>query len=458
MEKFYKNNRKDIFAILLILLLSTIIRLFLLSSIPTNISGDEVTNLSNVYTILFGHKNYLLSFMGDGSVMGIVFYWSALLIKLFGLNNTIFALRLSFSIFSIMSLVPFYLILRNKTSIFISFISTALLSANYVFLNFSRTAWINMIAVFSGLFLIFFIERALSKKDRALYILSGIFAGISFYSYHYGRILVAAIFIYLIINLCLKRFEKNTIKGFIIFILTAVLVSFPFFLSIISGGQESILRRPSATFAFSSDKLSSASNKFADVFLHQISYTIKGFIFLDGSVMSEGTENSRYLPFKTPPVNLIIKILFFLGIIYFVLRKRSLIWFFVIFSILITQAMSDLPPNFSRGLLYIPIIYFVVGLFLHDALNKIVNHFKVKKKITYIYSLLLAFALLIFIYDAKIYFSWMKSPSEYDSRQPAIDYKEFEVWQNYQIKRVKTGQLPVTNYEWYQLRPFFLSE
>lgn len=456
MEKFYKNNRKDIFAIIIILLFSTIIRVVLLSSIPTNISGDEVTNLSNVYTILFSHKNYLLSFMGDGSVMGIVFYWPALLIKLFGLDNTIFALRLSFSIFSIMSLIPFYLILRNKTSIFISFIFTVLLSANYVFLNFSRTAWINMMAVFSGLFLIFFIEKALNKKDRVSYTLSGIFAGISFYSYHYGRILVVAIFIYLIINICLKRFEKDIIKGFIIFILTATLASFPFFLSIVSDGQEPILRRPSATFAFSSDKLSSPSNTFSDVLLHQISYTIRGFLFLDGSIMNEGTENSRYLPFKTPPVNLIIKVLFFLGIIYFVLRKRSLIWFFVIFSILITQAMSDLPPNFSRGLLYIPIIYFIVGLFLYNALDKIANYFKIKKNIIYIYSLLLVLALFIFIYDANIYFSWMKSPSEYSSRQPAIDYKEFKVWQNYQIKRVRTGQLPVTNYEWYELRPFFL--
>lgn len=458
MEKFYRNNRKDIFAILIILLLSTVIRVFLLSSIPTNISGDEVTNLSNVYTILFGHKNYLLSFMGDGSVIGIVFYWPALLIKFFGLDNTIFALRLSFSIFSVLSLIPFYLILKNKTSVFISFTFTILLSANYVFLNFSRTAWVNMIAIFSGLFLIFFIEKALNKKDRVSYILSGVFAGISFYSYHYGRILAATILIYLIINICLKRFEKDTVKGFIIFILTATLVSFPLLLSINSSGQESILRRPSATFAFSSDKLSSTSKTFTNVLLHQINYTIRGFVLLDGSVMSEGMENSRYLPFKTPPVNPVIKVLFFLGIAYFVLRKKSLIWFFVIFSVLITQIISDQPPNFSRGLLYIPIIYFFSGVFAFELLVYLKRNSAIQKNKVLVNIFLIVVTTMIFYNDTKLYFVWIESKYEYNARQPAIDYKEFKVWQNYQIQRVKTGQLPVTNYEWYQLRPSFFPE
>lgn len=457
MERIYKN-KTDILIILVIVLLATTTRLFLLNSVPTNISGDEVTNLSNIYMILFGHKNYLLSFMGDGSVAGIVFYWPAFLIKLLGLNNTIFALRVSFSIFSIFSLIPFYLILRSKTSVLISIIFTALLSANYVFLNFSRTAWINMISIFSGLFLILFIEKATKEKNNIYYIIAGIFAGIGFYGYHYGRVLIIVVSIYLLRIFIINGLRTRELKGPIIFLLATLLICLPFIINIVRDNGASLLRRPQATFVFSQEKTPTDPGATKNLFYHQLDYTFRGLLLFDKSVMSEGTENNRYLPYHTSPINPVIEILFFGGLLLTILRRKYLIWLLVLISILIVELITDNPPNYSRGLFYIPVIYFFSAIFSSKLLMYARKFSTIRRNIVVVYIFILVAGAAIFYNDVRLYFSWMGEKYEYNARQPAITYQEFDVWQKYQIKRVKTGQLPVTNYEWYQLRPFFLPE
>ena len=145
-----------------------------------------------------------------------------------------------------------------------------------------------------------------------------------------------------------------------------------------------------------------------------------------------------------------MKILFILGLIYFLTKRKYSIWWFVLVSVLITQILSDLPPNFSRGIFYMPLIYFISGVFVYVLIEKIANKFAIKKY--YIYSLLLVSTQLIFLYDVNMYFSWMKAPYEYNARQPAIDYREFPAWQNYQIEIIKSGGYPITNQVWYEIR------
>lgn len=81
MKEFLSSNKVDIGVIILIVFVSLLTRIVRLETIPPNISGDEVTNLSDVYKILFGRGYNFFSFMGDGSVAGINFYWSAFLLK-----------------------------------------------------------------------------------------------------------------------------------------------------------------------------------------------------------------------------------------------------------------------------------------------------------------------------------------------------------------------------------------
>jgi len=454
MKEFLRRNKVDILAISFIVLVSLIVRTVRLDLIPSNISGDEVTNLSDVYRILFGQGYNFFSFMGDGSVAGINFYWSAFFVKVFGLNNAIFSLRFSIAILSVLSLIPFYLLLKDKTSQFFSFIFTLLLSANYVFLNFSRTAWVNMGIIFSGLFLILALEKAEKEERIRWYILAGIFAGVTLYGYHYGRVFVAGIFLYITFKLLRKRYRNfYYLKRVLLFLGSTMSIFMPFFLNIVSDQAQAILRRPSATYIFKNKVLGASTMQ--DLLRHQFEYTLRGFLLLDRRVMSEGIENMRYVPSYTPPVNTAIKIVFFLGLIYaLIFERRVVFWWIILISVFLVQILSESPPNFSRGLFYIPFIYFICGLFIffiYRIFSRL-QKFLLFKKFRILSLFLLTIGVILFVFDLTTYFEWMDSKNIYNARQPAIDYKEFPLWEIYQIQRIKLGQYPMTNYEWYEIR------
>lgn len=392
--------------------------------------------------------------MGDGSIFGIQFYWSALFIKLFGFGHTMFALRLSIAILSVLSLISFYFLLRQKTSLIISLIFTILLSSNYVFLNFSRTAWVNMGTMFSGLFLLLFLEMAERKKRKIWYLLAGITAGITLYGYHYGKILVISITLYLLLTfLNFKNINSAYIKRIGIFLSITLAMSLPFIASVASDQAESVLRRPKSTYVFS-PKNNVNYLPINNLFYHQIEYTLRGFITLDKSVMSEGIENQRYLPKNTSPVNLPIKLLFIPGIAYALFFRWDLrIWWIIFTTILLTQILTKLPPNFSRGLFYIPFIYFISALFLYEIWKHLKRILFISKYTPIFTFMLIVFSILLCFKDIGLYFKWMTTKDIYTARQPAIDYKEFDIWQNYQIQIIKNGLNPITNYDWYQIRP-----
>ena len=436
----------------LIVFVSLLIRIIMLDTIPPNITGDEVTNLSDVYRILFGKEYHIFSFMGDGSVAGINFYLSAFLAKMFELRNTIFSLRFPIVLLSIFSLIPFYFLLVNKTSRLIGGGFTLLLSTNYTFLNFSRTAWINMGVIFSGLSLLLLLEKAEREKREIWYVLAGVFAGITLYGYHYGKILVGSIILYLLLTFLYNK-NRNLayIKKISIFLGITLIVSLPLLLTIIFDRAESVLRRPRNVYAFSSNRTADLSPT-QNLLQHQIEYTLKGFIILDSNVMSEGVENQRYLPIHTSPVNLPIKILFILGLVYAIFFSRGLrFWWILFFTILLTQIVTELPPNFSRGLFYIPFIYFISGMFFSKICSFSKKLLIGKYYIMFAFIFVFAIAVLS-LADIRTYFDWMQSKDIYNSRQPAIDYREFSIWQTYQIQRVKNGQTPVNNYEWDEIR------
>ncbi|MDP2637483.1 MAG: glycosyltransferase family 39 protein [Candidatus Levybacteria bacterium] len=436
----------------LILALVALPRVISLDTLPPTIAGDEVTNLSDIYKIIFDNKLYLFTLMGDGSVFGFNFYWMALFVKILGLDNTIFALRLSIAILSILSIIPFYFLLKERTSSFIATIFSILLSCNYVFLNFSRTAWINMGIVFSTLWLLLFIEKMNKENKITWYILAGISAGITMYGYQLGRIFIISLLLYLICSLVKKSKESLIyVNRFCIFILFLLITSLPFFFNIIGDktNLEKVLMRAKATNAFSTDKTVTRS---ADYILrHQIEYVLKGFIFLEKKIMNEGIENMRYVPPNSAPVNTAIQILFICAFFYIIIYQKKITALWVLFgTILVTQMASDSPPNFLRGILYIPFIYLTCGILLNDIIKYIKTHTVLLYKLS-ISGIIIA-SIFIFIHDTKVYFTWVKTIDNYNARQPAIDISEFAVWQNYQIKRVKSGLNPVTNYEWYEIR------
>lgn len=459
-KTFFVKNKFDILALTIILFLSFLIRIFKLNFIPANITGDETVYILDIYKILFTSKNYLFSLMSDGSVAGIVFYPASFLVNTLSLTNTVLGLRLSSVIFSTLALIPFYFLLKNKTSVFISFFLTLLLSVNYVYLNFSRTGWPNTQTLFWGLGTMLLLEKAERGKKLFWYIISGIFAGVTLYGYQYGRIFVLCIILYLLAkNISGDTLKLKHIKKFMIFLILIFVTFSPFLLNIFNN-SESFFTRTKAVYVYNQNNISGNKTS-GDIFQEQVALALEGFIFLDGKVMSNGIENQRYLPLYTPPVNIVIKIIFISGLVYVIVFRRNLyFWWPVFISVLITQLLTGYPPNFARGLFYIPFIYFTSGLFLYWVWIKFAESKLLQNSVpkSLLILLFIITSCLLYMYDLNKYFMWMQEKTVYSARQPAIDYWEFSAWQDYQITRIKNNQYPITNYEWYAIRPKIIQD
>jgi hypothetical protein len=445
MKKFMVKHCRDIISILLIIIVSSAIRFINLDKIPINITGDEANHLLDVYRIILGKESNPYGFLGDGTEASLTFYWSVLWVLLLGLENGIWAIRIATSILSIISLIFFYLLLKNKTSVFISLIFTMLLSGNYVFLNFSRTAWLNMWVICMGLLFLYFIEKAVNKKSILLYGLSGLTAGMAFLGYHYGKIFTIFTAAYLPVYLYSKNFWRIFAWGkLLVFYKTLMLVVLPFIILSVYDNGKSVLLRPKSVAVFNSDTFSSGE-KFWKMVGSQFSNTFKGMVLLDPKVMSRGFEQPRYVPWYTAPVDPVIRLLFINGIIAqflffrFTRFRQLAFWWIVGLSSILTNFLTVTPPNFARGLFYIVFIYFISGVFVYFVFSNISVLPIGKRVYRYIKICFLLITFFLFYYNTKLYFDWMRAENTGLVRKPALSYEEYPVWQKAQIERIKNS-------------------
>ena len=147
---------------------------------------------------------------------------------------------------------------------------------------------------------------------------------------------------------------------------------------------------------------------------------------------------------KTP-----VALIFIIGLFYLLTSREKISYWWIVFATtLLTQIVSDTPPNFSRGIFYIPFIFVVCSIFTYRMINQIKPP-RIKRYVSISVTVL---AVIVCISNIYTYFYWSQSQAAINARQPAINYDDFEVWQNYQIALVKKGLSPVTNYEWYEIR------
>jgi hypothetical protein len=447
--RFFKRYQLDLFFLLLVILFSSFPRFILLYYTPPNITGDEVTNLLDILRVIFGQHLKLFGFVGDGTEAMITVYWPVLLTLLFGIKHSLLALRTSVSILSILALMGFYIILRIKTSAWVSFVVTCLLAGNYVFLNFSRTGWVNMGVIFSGMFMLLCLEIGAFRKIVWWYFFAGFFAGLTTYGYHYGKILVVFVVLTFLFRTIYPNYWKQKyILPMVYFLIGWLLLIIPFLQSIFHTHGYYILLRPKTVLAFS-PSLIHDSQAFWWTIQNQTWYTFRGFLLLDGKVMSVGLENLRYTPLYTPPVDPVIKLFFLFGLLFCLLFAFKKIgwWWIVTLSTLVTEFFSLSIPNFARGLFYIPFIYLIIGVFVYKVFL-LLRKTSLKTSLPYIAGFLILLSSFLYYFDVSFYFEWMHRPKTALAREPAITNDLFSQWQDYEIKRIRANKVPLTIYQW----------
>lgn len=434
--------------LLLVICYAVFIRLYKLNILPSVVNGDESASIIHPLQIIFGKVTNIFQLTHDGSVSYLVYLPKAIFIALFGLDNSLFAVRFTTGLFSILAIILFYFLLKKYTGKITALVTSLAFASNYWYLNFSRLSWIAVDSVFFGLLLLKVSQKLTDKPSIRWVIFTAVASALVLISYMGGRIYFFAVLISL--GLWLIRKNKSykaiaKIKYLMLYLFITVIIFIPQFLQIIKNKDFYFLRAASLSIInIRNPYYGNYPKEKLKILLHQVNYTIRGFVFFDPAVSSEGFENPRLIPPNFPAVNIVIILLFWLGLIVsFFKKKRDIIlWIIYLLNILILQIPSIYIPSWSRAIGIIPVIYIFAGIGLEFIISKRLS--KIKMFNTVIVILVLAFSLM----DVAVYWNWVKSETFNLAQEPVVKVTEFKLWQKNQIIYIFSNKIPFTIDEW----------
>lgn len=228
MKKFI-FKKKEFILLVLIIILASALRLWMLGQVPISMSDDEIREISASYSIAHTGKdvygNFLpVVFNQDGfNTYGLVPIYARSLFFLF-LDLNSFTGRLPYALSSIFSVILLYLIVKKLFNGKIALISSFALSISVWQLQLSRIAIETNISLFLYLLGIFIFLY--SKNKTKLIVLSMTILFLAFYSYSAFKIF----FLPLMFVLIWYKFKELTKKHILIIIATIIFafVSFGF--------------------------------------------------------------------------------------------------------------------------------------------------------------------------------------------------------------------------------------
>lgn len=389
---------------LLIIAISLYPRLWHLKEYPPVIV-DEPANLRDIQKIIDSKEIHITDFHWDFSKSIVVHIPVIIVSNITGQRPSIYTLRLTSVVLSIATLIAFFFIIKDLMGDLVAFLTTMLLSSSYFFLQFSRVGWTDIIlSLFLGTTLFLTLEKEETQNNHFLLLFAGSCSGILLYSYRAGLVFIGVSLLYFLPKGFKKTNLKNLLKKLSIYAITTIIISTPWILKISKKWEQYNLRQKVVSIKNVKMPYHGKTN-YREILFYQITTSFKSWILLQAWIVDYQPENSRYLPLLYPPVNLFIRIFFWLGLLVSISRKRDLkkfgIWILIIvFTIAFGQVLTVEPPNGARALVMLPAIYVIFGL----GVNSFLNFFKQSKlaKASIIF-LSLAYA----ISDIKFYQYWM---------------------------------------------------
>lgn len=395
---------KSLIFLAIILLVSLYPRLWKLENLPP-INVDEYANLKEINRLVVDDRWGINDFHWDFSKTYLSYLPVTYLVGHFKEQNPLYSLRLVSVFYSLVALIPMFFIIKNRTNDLVAFLTTLAFSLNYYFLQFSRVGWTDVIFVLStGLYLFWLLEEGLKKNRSILIITSAVFAGLIFYGYRSGIIYLGAAVLYLVYTILFKKTRAvSKLTTFLFFLIPLAFVVFPWFTKILENRIQYELRQRVVEVKNVVLPYHNQTNK-KGVFNYQISTSLKSWILLLPT-LREGSENPRYLPQNSAPINTFTKIAFWLGLIFISLNvkkyKYHFLWIFIMAcGIYFGQILTVDPPNGSRGLIMLPSYFIISSVALNEMFLKIKDY---KLLIYGLILLIIIFSVCDFIF----YQNWM---------------------------------------------------
>jgi 4-amino-4-deoxy-L-arabinose transferase-like glycosyltransferase len=488
----------SIYALTGILVFALVIRLILLTTVPVNVTADEADNLQFIYQVLAGNGPGWFGLDWHQSP-AFSLYTMAWLVDWFG--KGVWGMRLYPAILGTLTLIPFYILARERLSTFSSLLATFLLATGLWFFHFSRTGYTNINATLFACCAAVCLSLAL-RKDRWYYYAGvGLFAALGLYGYDGGRpigLAVAAFFPF-----ALYFFRHNYRRVVVGFVLAGVIAGVLFIpqARTILDDWDHFNTRTRAVSIFTVETPYMGDTDRVAIVVHQLERNFKGFFLLDRSLREMSFQPDRLLPRGGTFLDFWTGALFWVGLVAGLWRWRdtALWWCFFIVPIFVNEAFSSNTPEATRALVSTPFMYLFVGLGIESvvsclrrpsgtmwlgfavvaafialtsirgsfqwmadpfatqgrflALGLLAVAFLLRDRAFAVRGAIVVLALFVGFANLWGYFDWMHEPYVAEARGPAVELSEFDQWRACQQSDAEAGRWGFNVIEWHASRP-----
>ncbi|MDD2731761.1 MAG: glycosyltransferase family 39 protein [Candidatus Pacebacteria bacterium] len=414
------NNRKifPIILLIIILFIAGFFRFFDLDSIPLGLYPDVAINGNDALDTLQS-KNFKVFYPENNGREGLFFWVVALSFYIFG--PSIWAIKFTAAVFGFFTILGIYLLAKeisktlnydNFKSDLISLFSTFFAAISFWHTLFSRLGFRAIMVPFFIVFGFYFLFKGLNKKDRnyILFIISGFFFGLGFYSYISYRFVVMIGIIVLIPWLIIYK-KNNELKSFatavLLLFLAVIIFALPIGIYFLEN-PEDFFGRAAGVSVLQSE--------------NPIKESVKSFISHLAMFNFYGDANWRHNYSGSPMLLWPVGILFLLGIIISLIRVFTSLkvkdyysfsvfifltaWFFIM--LLPGFLSSEGIPHSLRVIGVIPVVFIFSGFGAEFIYAKIKKYYR---KPLFLNLFIIAVCLsLIWIEFYKYFYSWANNP------------------------------------------------
>ena len=488
----------SVYALAAVLVFALVVRLILLTTVPVNVTADEADNLQFIYRVLAGNGP---SWSGLDWHQSPAFslYTMSWFVDWFG--DGVWGLRLYPATLGTLTLIPFYVLARERLSVFASLLAAFLLATGLWFFHFSRTGYTNINSTFFATCTAASLSLAL-RKDRWYYYAGvGLFAALGLYGYDAGRPIGLAVAAFFPFALYFYRHNyRRVITGFFLAGIIASVLFIPQARTIFKDWDH-FNTRTKAVSIFSVDTPYMGDTDRGAILAHQVERNFKGFFLLDRSEREMSFQPDRLLPRGGIFLDFWTGMFFWVGLVAGLWRWRetSLWWCFFAVPLFVNEVFSINTPEATRSLVSTPFMYLFVGLgiettvallrrpsgavwlgfgvlafviavtsvrgsfqWMEDpfstqgrflALGLLALVFLLRGRAFVVPAAAMALVLFIAFANLQGYFDWMHEPYVAAARGPSVELSEFNQWRACQIKQVKDGGFGFNVMQWEASRP-----
>lgn len=331
--------------------------LFRLTEITPGAWGDEIV-LGYMVENLTKLKSFTPYVMVNYGHPTLLVYLSSLFISFMG--RSLVSLRIVSVAFGALNVGIFYLLLRIFFKKFESTLGAVLLATSYIHIIVARFAYEMSAAIFFLIMSFLMLSFFYKKKGVVYVVLLGATLALGIYTYLAFRLVAVVLFLFALIAIVKEK--QNKLKNTVLLFISSFVILTPLAAYSIHHPGELNARMKS---------LSVFSQKLPTV---EVVKELRGATYRTLTMFFvTGDPNPRQNPANTPPFDIVTSFLFFLGLVYLFLKKRSV--FFVVFILTAGVIAAEIVtleripefhyyglghPNTLRISLLAPIIAFVV--------------------------------------------------------------------------------------------------